>query len=44
MTPQSIQLSAKELDAVIERVKYRAFWEKDYETLEAMGETIHVLN
>ncbi len=44
MTPPPIELSAKQLDALIERVKSRTLLEKDYETLEAMGETIHVLS
>lgn len=44
MTPPPIELSAQELDALIERVKSRSLLEKDYETLAAMGETIHVLS
>ena len=44
MTPPPIELSAKELDALIDRVKSRSLLEKDYETLAAMGETINVLS
>ena len=44
MTPPPIELSAKELDALIERVKSRTLLEEDYQALEAMGETIHVLS
>ncbi|BBO81118.1 hypothetical protein DSCO28_16840 [Desulfosarcina ovata subsp. sediminis] len=44
MTPPPIELSAQELDALIERIKSRSLLEKDYETLAAMGETIHVLS
>jgi len=44
MTPPPIELTAKELDALIDRVKSRSLLEKDYETLAAMGETIHVLS
>lgn len=44
MTPPPIELSAQELDALIERIKSRDLLEKDYETLAAMGETIHVLS
>ena len=44
MTPPPIELSAAELDALIDRIKSRSLLEKDYETLEAMGETINVLS
>lgn len=44
MTPPPIELSAKQLDALIDRIKSRSLQEKDYETLAAMGETIHVLS
>ena len=44
MTPPPIELTAKELDALIDRIKSRNLVEKDYETLAAMGETIHVLS
>ena len=44
MTPPPIELSAKELDALIERIKTRNLMDTDYETLEAMGETINVLS
>jgi transposase len=44
MTPPPIELSAKQLDALIERVKSRSLLDEDYETLAAMGETIHVLS
>ncbi len=44
MTPPPIELSAQELDALIERIKTRNLLETDYETLEAMGETINVLS
>ena len=44
MTPPPIELSAEQLDALIERVKSRSLLEKDYETIAAMGETIHVLS
>lgn len=44
MTPPPIELSAQELEALIERIKSRDLLEKDYETLAAMGETIHVLS
>lgn len=43
MTPP-IELSARELEALIERIKTRELFDKDYETLEAMGETINVLS
>lgn len=44
MTPPPIELSTQQLDALIERVKSRSLLEKDYETLAAMGETIHALS
>lgn len=44
MTPPPIELSAKQLDALIKRVKSRRLRDKDYETIAAMGETIHVLS
>jgi transposase len=44
MTPPPIELSAEQLDALIERVKSRNLLDEDYETIEAMGETIHVLS
>lgn len=44
MTPPPIELSAKQLDALIDRIKSRSLLEKDYETLAAMGETINVLS
>ncbi len=44
MTPPPIELSAEQLDALIDRIKSRSLQEKDYETLAAMGETIHVLS
>ena len=44
MTPPPIELSAQELEALIDRVKSRSLLEKDYETIAAMGETIHVLS
>lgn len=44
MTPPPIELSAQELDALIDRIKSRSLFETDYETLAAMGETIHVLS
>jgi transposase len=44
MTPPPIELSAKQLDALIERVKSRNLQDEDYETIAAMGETIHVLS
>jgi transposase len=44
MTPPPIELSAKQLDALIERVKSRNLLDEDYETIVAMGETIHVLS
>lgn len=44
MTPPPIELSAQQLEALIERIKTRSLLDTDYETLEAMGETIHVLS
>lgn len=44
MTPPPIELSAKQLDALIDRVKSRSLLEEDYETIAAMGETINVLS
>ena len=44
MTPAPIELSAEQLDALINRVKSRSLLEKDYETLAAMGETINLLS
>jgi transposase len=44
MTPPPIELSAEQLDALIGRVKSRSLLDEDYETIEAMGETIHVLS
>jgi transposase len=44
MTPPPIELSAEQLDALIERVKSRNLLDEDYATIEAMGETIHVLS
>ena len=44
MTPPPIELSDKELDALIERIKTRNLLDTDYQTLEAMGETINVLS
>ena len=44
MTPPPIELSAQQLEELIERINSRALLEKDYETLAAMGETIHVLS
>ena len=44
MTPPPIELSAEQLDALIVRVKLRSLLDEDYETIEAMGETIHVLS
>ena len=44
MTPPPIELSAQELEALIERINAHDLLEKDYETLAAMGQTIHVLS
>jgi transposase len=44
MTPPPIELSAQQLDALIERIKTRNLLETDYQSLEAMGETINVLS
>lgn len=44
MTPPPIELSAQQLDALIERIKTRSLLDTDYQTLEAMGETINVLS
>ena len=43
MTPPPIELSAEELDTLIDRFKSRSLLEKDYETIVAISETIHVL-
>ncbi len=44
MTPPPIELSAEELNALIDRVKSRSLLDKDYATIAAMGETINVLS
>lgn len=44
MTAPPIELSAQQLDALIERIKTRSLLDTDYQTLEAMGETINVLS
>ena len=44
MTPPPIELSAEQLDELIERVKSRNLLDEDYATIAAMGETIHVLS
>jgi hypothetical protein len=44
MTPPPIELSTQQLDELIDRIKARNLLDQDYETLEAMGETINVLS
>jgi hypothetical protein len=44
MTPPPIELSCQQLDELIERIKTRNLLDTDYQTLEAMGETINVLS
>ena len=44
MSPAPIELSSDELDALIERIKARKLLDTDYQSLEAMGETIGFLS